>query len=214
MRLLAPTGGLFDEHNYHTLTAAVMAATVLAVLLGQLRPGRRRQRPGSGRNGPRRSPSPRTGRLLTGLALAVLGAATVHLAATPVHLHEGPVLGGFFLTLSILQFCYAAAVVIRPGETLLRAGLVANAAVVALWVYTRTVGIPFGVGGGEVEAIGLPDLLATVFELATVPLAVMAWRRLRGERGLGRLRLTQTQLGYALAIVACTGAIVSTTGIS
>ncbi len=31
----------------------------------------------------------------------------------------------------------------------------------ALWAYTRTVGIPFGVGGGELKIVGVPDLLAT-----------------------------------------------------
>jgi hypothetical protein len=43
--------------------------------------------------------------------------------------------------------------------------------VVVLWAYTRTAGVPFGLG--EREAVGPWDLAATAWELVTVGACVM-----------------------------------------
>jgi hypothetical protein len=200
-------------HDFHLLANGLVIGATLIVLVVQLCRGRR----GGGADAAPAAPHAASAHLtvlLTAVALAVLGAATIHLAATPVHLRENLLLGAFFLVLSALQFGYAAAVLVRPGETLLRLGVLVNAAVVALWVYTRTFGIPFGVNGGEIEAVGSPDLLATIFGLAAVIFGGIAVRQLRREQAVGRFRPSQAQLGYALAIVATTSALVSTTGIS
>ncbi len=152
--------------------------------------------------------------LLTVAALAAVGAGTVHLAATPVHLRESALLGGFFLALSALQFGYAVAVRYRPGQVLLCLGVLGNAGVVGLWVYTRTVGIPFGISNGEIEAIAYPDLLATVFGLVTSVAGGLAIVQLR--RG-ARPRAGRLSLGLAagaLAVVAGTDVVIRATGIN
>jgi hypothetical protein len=147
------------------------------------------------------------------LAVAVLGAATVHAAVVREHFKESVVLGAFFLLLSVLQGAYAAVVVVRPTRALLQAGAAANAAVVALWLYTRTFGIPFGVSGGEVEAVGVPDLLSTAFEVMAVVVAVVLLRQRSAAARAGWRVSPAQQLGAVLAVVL-TSAVVATTGVS
>ena len=106
----------------------------------------------------------------TGALVAVVSstaAAGVHAAAGPGHFAEGPLVGGFFVVAALAQLAWAVLVLRRglaPG--LSWAGVVGNLAVVALWVVTRTVGLP--VGPVEVEPVGAWDVAATVWELAVV----------------------------------------------
>lgn len=106
----------------------------------------------------------------TWLPVAVVSsaaAAGVHAAAGPAHFREGLLVGGFFALAALGQLGWAAVVMLSgPARGLMRAGLVANAAVVVLWLATRTVGLPGGLVA--VEPVGPWDLAATVWELAVV----------------------------------------------
>lgn len=62
----------------------------------------------------------------------------------------------------------ALASVIAPSRLIYLAGAAGNAAIVALWIVTRTYGIPAGPGAGEREAVEFADTLATAFEIALV----------------------------------------------
>lgn len=109
------------------------------------------------------------------LALASAAAAAIHLAVVVEHFEESVVLGAFFLVLGAAQAGYAAAVLLRPGRRLLVIGLASTGAVVLLWLYTRTVGVPLGLGPRErVEAA---DLLATMLQLGAMLLTSIALRR-------------------------------------
>ena len=106
----------------------------------------------------------------TWLPVAVVSsaaAAGVHAAAGPEHLREGLLVGGFFVVSALAQLAWAAVVMLAgPTRRLLHAALVGNAAVVVIWLASRTVGLPGGLV--EVEAVGPWDLAATAWEVAVI----------------------------------------------
>jgi hypothetical protein len=111
-----------------------------------------------------------------GAAAASLLAAMVHLAVCPEHFAEGALYGWFFLALGLGQAAFSWLLMRRPGQAVIVAGLLANAGTLALWMWTRTAGVPLG-PHRHVEAVGAADLTATVAELAVVVLCVRATGR-------------------------------------
>ena len=192
-------------HLGHAIAGGLALVLAVIVLLVQ--------RARSRRPGGQRLDRPTAPASLAGwLAVAMLGTATIHGAVIREHFEEAPLLGSFFLVLTVFQFAYVAAVVARPSRALLQVGIVTNLAVVALWIYTRTVGIPFGVGGGEVEAVAVPDLLSAAFELAAVAIGVAM---LRGHRVVSmRWSVSPAQKLAGVLAVTLTSALVATTGVS
>jgi hypothetical protein len=111
------------------------------------------------------------------LALGSLLAAVVHAVVIPEHVDESGLYGAFFIVVTVAQVLYAVAVMVRPGRLLLVLGALGNAAIVVLWDVTRTAGIPLGPEAGEVEPVGLLDILAAVAEVAVVVAALAALRQ-------------------------------------
>lgn len=99
---------------------------------------------------------------------ATAGAAVVHAAVVDAHAHEAALLGWAFTLLALGQAGWVLVVLVVPRREVLLAGLVGNLAVVVVWAWTRTLGVPLGVAGGHREAVGVPDLLATALEAAAV----------------------------------------------
>ena len=190
---------------WHQLALALMAFAAVAALAVTLVRGRLGKAAAQGQV---RRPAPVTESLppvLAVLAALMTAAAGIHFAVTREHFLEDPVLGWFFLSLSVAQLGYAAVVLVRPARSLLALGLLSNLAVVGLWAYTRTLGIPFGVAGGEVEAVGTADVVSALVELAAAGVAVVALRaRLTAARTA--IRLTPTHAGYGLMVLAVAGA--------
>ena len=118
--------------------------------------------------------------VLHAAAVFSLLAAGIHLWAMPEHFEEWWGYGTFFLVSAVVQGAYAAALLRwPPGRALLLLGLWGNLSIVALYLVTRTVGIPFfGPHAGEVEGIGAADLSATAAEFALI--AVLGAVLLRG----------------------------------
>ncbi|HMN62120.1 MAG TPA: hypothetical protein PJ988_17250, partial [Anaerolinea sp.] len=57
----------------------------------------------------------------------------------------------------------------RPvRREVLWAGILGNAAIIALWIVTRTLGIPLGPEAGMVEEIGALDLTSKIAELVVI----------------------------------------------
>jgi hypothetical protein len=106
----------------------------------------------------------------TAAALIALstGAGTIHLAVASEHFDEAVLFGAFFVAAGVAQTAWAAVVAIHgPSRRLLLAAL-ANSAVIALWIVSRTSGLPVGPHPHAPEAVGFPDLTATLFELAVI----------------------------------------------
>lgn len=96
------------------------------------------------------------------------GAATLHFAYSPSHLAEYWLYGVFFVALAWLQMLWAIGVVLRPTRQLLIAGIVANAAVIVVWVLSRTVGVWVGPNATVSEPATYPDILSTALEALIV----------------------------------------------
>lgn len=119
--------------------------------------------------------------LVLPMALAVVGSAAVHVAVIGEHVRESPVLGAFFVLLALAQLLAAGLLLAVPTRAVVTAAVVGDLAVVLLWLWTRTVGVP--VTGGSPERAGAADLTATGLELACVllGLAVLSRRRPSGQ---------------------------------
>jgi FtsP/CotA-like multicopper oxidase with cupredoxin domain len=126
--------------------------------------------------------------LYVAAALAVV-AASVHAWAAPTHFDEWWGYGVFFLLVAAAQGVYGPALLGWPGRPVILAGMVGNLAMIALYIVTRTVGVPFlGPHAGEVEEVEAIDLVATLAEVTlVVALAGMLWFVRRHDfRPLGR----------------------------
>jgi hypothetical protein len=117
---------------------------------------------------------------LTLAALGTVVAAGVHVAVCPEHYGEGWLYGAFFTVTASLQLVWAALLMFRPDPKVVRAGLAATVALIALWAITRTAGIPLGPERGEVEEVGTLDVIATTCEVMVV--MATAWALSRSGR--------------------------------
>jgi hypothetical protein len=99
-------------------------------------------------------------------------AAVIHAVAAPEHLAESALVGGFFLVVAPLQVLWGAWTYRRPERRLLLGGASGSLAIVALWAFTRTVGIPAGPDAWQPEPVGVLDVVATADELLTAGVAV------------------------------------------
>ena len=121
-----------------------------------------------------------------------MGAAAIHVAVVPAHWNEWVPSGIFFASIAAFQLIWALLAWSHPPATLLATGVAANAAVAALWVYSRTAGQPFGPNAGETEAVQAAGICALLLECYIVMGAAWAW--FRSERA-------QTVSGFASALV-------------
>jgi hypothetical protein len=92
------------------------------------------------------------------------GAAAMHFAEVSTHYEEWWLFGAFFLTVAWFQAVSAVAFVARSDRRLPLGITVVNLAVIGIWVWSRTTGLPIGPEAGEQEPIAAADLLATVLE--------------------------------------------------
>jgi len=106
--------------------------------------------------------------VLGGLAMLSILAAVIHFAVAGSHFQEFWLFGVFLLGVAWLQLGWAAAAVLRPTRLLVSSGAVLNAAVIVVYILTRTVGDIVGPDPGDVEPAGFGDLLCTVAEAAIV----------------------------------------------
>ncbi len=151
----------------------------------------------------------RRGRLLSNRGIVVAaalsaGAGLVHLEVTPTHWWQWWGYGLFFLLTGLGQLAYAAVLVRWPVAPVLWFGAVGNLAIVALYGYTRTNGIPTGPAVGHIEAAGSGDFITTAgeFVLAGMLIAALGPRARSGAMtvlmlagvGIWILRLTNTIL--------------------
>jgi hypothetical protein len=113
-------------------------------------------------------------------AILSLIAALAHFWVMPEHFAEWWGYGAFFLVAACAQTVYAVLLLRERSGWLLWAGLLGNLAIIVLWAWTRTVGIPFfGPHAGEVEEIGAIDVVSKVAEALLIAVLAML---LRGEQ--------------------------------
>jgi hypothetical protein len=139
--------------------------------------------------------------LVMGVALLSTGAAVIHFAVIAQHFDEWWLAGTFFLGVALFQLAWAVAVVLWPSGRLYLAGAVVNGLVVLTWIVSRTTGVPVGPEAGEPEAVGLPDVLATAYEVLLVVAALALLARGSALRRSLRPRAAAIGTWVAAAVV-------------
>ena len=115
-------------------------------------------------------------------ALASIGASVIHFAVVPDHWQAWPPAGVFFVSVALFQLIWAPLVLARTTSPILAAGIVFNVGVIALWVYSRTAGAPFGPHAGQAELVQAADLCALLLQIYVVMGAGLVWYRgLQGQ---------------------------------
>lgn len=130
--------------------------------------------------------------LLRACVLSIV-AGLIHGIVSPDHFAQWWGYGLFFVVAAFVQVGYGAIPLFRrmvEGEGILAAwsgrsvraflaiGIAGNLAAIALWLVTRTVGIPFfGPEAGRIEAVGLWDAMSKLVEVALVVTLAALMRR-------------------------------------
>jgi hypothetical protein len=110
------------------------------------------------------------------VASAAAGAAAIHYAVVAEHFDEWWGFGLFFVSSAVAQLVWAVVVVASRSRLVIWFGVVGNAAIVVLWIVTRTFGTLVGPEPTTPEPIALADSVATTFEVAIVVAGTwLAW---------------------------------------
>ncbi len=102
-------------------------------------------------------------------ALASLCAAVMHAAVVPDHLGS-PLTVLFFVAVAAGQVTLAARLLRRPDPLTAIVGVAGTCWVLALWVMSRSVGLPVG---SPAEPVGMLDAVGAVLEVSIVGLLVV-----------------------------------------
>lgn len=140
--------------------------------------------------------------LLLFVAALAWCAGLIHVVVSVEHFGEYVLFGLFFAVLGPLQVVWGAAAYRWPRREVLLAGAAASLAVVALWIASRTVGLPIGPDAGHPEAVGFADVLCSADEFA-LALLVVALLKLRDgtlRLSLGTLRMAASGGAYVLMV--------------
>lgn len=146
--------------------------------------------------------------LLGGLAALSVGAAAIHFAVVFEHFAEYTLYGVFFLVISWAQLIWPAVLLWRPSRTWLWLGIAGNAAVIAVYVASRTAGLPFGSDLHKAESVGALDVASCVLEFALIAgCAALLWRPSLADRPVAR----RGAFASAAALVAVPAAVIAAT---
>jgi hypothetical protein len=97
----------------------------------------------------------------------------IHIGAAVDHFHEFPLYTLGFVVLALAQFAWAAMLLSRPSPRVLLFGCAFNLGVVALWVASRTIGVPIAPRAWVPEVVGVADLVETAAEIVIVIAALI-----------------------------------------
>lgn len=112
------------------------------------------------------------------IAAAVFATAggLIHLTVSRLHLDFPVVVAGFVL-MGVAQWVFAFTILRRPTSFVANTGGVLHAAIVAVWILSRTAGLAFVPGAEDVASVGVADIVATTFSVAVIG-TVVVWRAL------------------------------------
>ena len=143
-------------------------------------------------------------RLVYAAAALSLVAALVHLWATPEHFNSSWWgYGAFFVATALAQGTFAIAVLRWPGTLLCVAGILGNLSIIAMYVVTRTSGIPVGPEAGMIEDPGALDMTSMVAQVGIVIVLVAMLGDVARRRMVNVLFL----VGVAVWLLKFTGVI-------
>ncbi len=148
-----------------------------------------------------------------GLAALSVGAAAIHFAVTFEHFNAYLLYGAFFLVIAWAQIIWAAVAVWRLPRWWLWLGIAGNAAVLAVYLASRTTGLPFGPDKGHSEPFGALDVVSALLELALIAgCAALLWRPSLAERPVRRrtgFAAIASMAAIPAAVIAATTAVMT-----
>jgi hypothetical protein len=140
--------------------------------------------------------------VLTAIALASVAVGAIHIsAASTLGSSNGENLA-FFGTVAAAQIIWGLVALVRPSRLWLGLGVLGNVVVMATWIISRTVALPFGPYAHVKLPVGYPDALATVLEGLIVIGAVALFVRDEAPP-----RAATRSLGATAAAVVLLGAL-------
>ena len=146
--------------------------------------------------------------LLGGLAALSVGAAAIHFAVVFEHFAEYALYGVFFLVISWAQVIWPAVLLWRPSRLWLWLGIAGNATVIAVYVASRTVGLPFGPDVHHAESVGALDVVSCALEFGLIiGCGALLWRPSLADRPVAR----RGAVARAAALVAVPAAVIAAT---
>jgi hypothetical protein len=140
-------------------------------------------------------------------AAGLLGAEAIHTAVISAHFREWWAEGVFFFALSVLEGALAAAILFTRLRAPCLVAVLLSLATIAVWAWSRTIGLPLGPEAGYPEPVARADTVATALEaltvLALVP-AVVRPPRAASAPLADRPRARRSTLVATVAIVLAT----------
>lgn len=137
-------------------------------------------------------------------AMLSLTSALIHLWAAPEHIDSSWWgYGAFFIVTALAQGIFAIVVLRWPKTLVCVAGIMGNLSIVAMYVVTRTSGIPLGPEAGMIEDPGLLDMTSLVAQVGIVIVLVTMLGDVARKRTVNALFLA----GAAVWSLKATGII-------
>ena len=151
--------------------------------------------------------------ILGALAALSVGAAAIHFAVVFEHFVEYTLYGAFFLVISWAQLIWPAVLLWRPSRLWLWLGIAGNAIIIAVYVASRTVGLPFGPDLHNTESVGALDVVSCALEfLLIVGCAALLWRPSLADRPVARrgaVARVAALVAVPVAVIAATTAVMT-----
>ena len=146
--------------------------------------------------------------LLGSLAALSAGAAAIHFAVVFEHFAEYALYGVFFLVISWAQMIWPAVLLRRPSRLWLWLAIAGNAIVIAVYIGSRSAGLPFGPDVHHPEPVGAPDVVSCVLEFALIAgCAALLWRPSLADRPVAR----RSAVARAASLAAVPAAVIAAT---
>lgn len=145
------------------------------------------------------------------VALAALsaGVAAIHFAVMFGHFAQDTLYGVFFLVVAWAQLIWAAITAWRPARPWLWLGIAGNTLVLAVYVISRTAGVPVGPASAP-EPVGGLDVMSAVLESALIAgCAVLLWRPALASRPARHWGTLAGLLTVPALVVAATAAVMT-----
>jgi len=141
-------------------------------------------------------------RVATVIALSSLAAGAIHLAAAATLGSDNTENLAFFGVVATAQIVWGLVTLANAPRWWLMLGALGNAAVMATWIVSRTVGLPVGPYAHVVLPVGYADVMATAFEAVIIVGA--AWLAVRGP---SPVRAAVRARGFVIAAAVVIGAL-------
>ncbi len=115
-----------------------------------------------------------------------ISAGAIHAVAAIDHFSHWWLYGAFFVALTYGQVLWGVSLLRKtPSDRNLTIGALGTLGIVAVWLFTRTVLVPFGPEAGSAEPVGVMDVAVTLEQVVLVAyVAVIVRPAVRATRGL------------------------------